>query len=450
MVPLVTWGWEHEWMEIAFSALTAFVFFVLARALDRDRMPARVPGLMLLAGVMGVWITVSILFSKAPVDGLVESVKVLGSFFVYPALFVLAPDERDTEVLTISIAIAVIISCSIGIARVAGLGHAVQVGPYGTMGPASVLGLSGSGAAYVACALPLLISQFIFGQRLRNVVILSMAIVEGIVYVMVSHSRASWVAMILVGLAGICMLVYVGRKKQLKMNLSPLYIAGVVFAGTLLLSLIFSQTHSLIGHLVSLFDVHCFDNIVRLLTCKSVLLGIVPSHPISGVGFGAFGTMFPLYADKTLASLTFSGHIAMNFGYNEYINVLAETGIPGFLIFAGNRVYTIHGFFSSISRAGERQVPVLIGGLLGVVSLAVIGLFSFPFRMPATGFLFWMYAGIGSLSSKSGIAIRPSLWKAMISVLAASSLLVFVTALYIAIARPEYGVLYNSLLWYVF
>ncbi len=438
IMPLIKWGWEYEWIKITFSAFSAFIFFGLASVIHRHKMPAKIPGVMLFTGIMGVWIVISIIFSEVPIKGFVEIIKVLGPFFIYPALIILAPDEDDVGLLTLAAAIAVIISVSIGIVQITGLFGYIPADQYGRINPVSTFGLSNFGAEYIVSVLPLLISQFIFRKKLWNSIVLSIAIMGGILYVIISHSRASWVALIVVSLVSIVLLVYIRRKRQVTINLSPLYAAGIVAAGAFLLSLISSQTNSLIGYFTSIFNIHYSDNIVRLLTWKSILVLLVPSHPVSGIGFGAFDAVFPLYADRALSMMTFSNHVTMNYAHNEYLNILSETGIPGILIFTGLLIYILYVFTCGISKAEGKDMPALIGGFLGFVSLLIIGLFSFPLRMPATGFLFWMYAGIASLYADNNFNIKPYVWKVINYVLVVLSFLVFIAAFHIAIAQRSY------------
>ncbi len=338
---------------------------------------------MLAAGIVGAWLAASILYPKLAADGLAGSAKILGPFFIYPALFVLAPDERGMEALTLVVALTVIVIGSVDIAQTASLFHSIHFDPFRTTGKTSATGLSDAGAEYIAGALPLLVSQFIFGQRLRDIVVLSIAIIEGVVYVIVSHSMASWAAVVLAGLAGICLLAYVRRRRKLRINLSPLYIVGIVLAGTLLLSLISSQTHSLIGSVLSVFD---------------------------------------------------AWHLGNN---SEYVRILTTIGVPGMLLFIGLLALIVYGFLSGIEKAAAEHLPVLVGGLLGVVSLIVMALFSFPFGAPGTGFLFWVYAGIDGLYSPGSLRAHPPLWKALSYVFAVLGLAVFFTAFRIALARAE-------------
>ena len=438
IIPIVKWGWEYEWIKITFSALSAFIFFGLVSIIHQNKMPTKIPGVMLFTGIIGVWIVVSIISSIVPVKGFVEIIKVLGPFFIYPALIIFAPDENDMDLLTIAIAIGVIISASIGFAQLTGVYGYIPTDQYGRINPISTFGLSNFGAEYIVSALPLLISQFIFRKKLWISIVLSIGIIEGILYVIISHSRASWAALIIVSLVSIGILISVRKKRQFKINLSPLYIAGMVVAGTLLLSLIFSQTSNLIKHFTSIFDVYYSDNIVRLLTWKSILVYLAPSHPVLGIGFGAFDAVFPLYADRALSLMTFSNHVTMNYAHNEYLNILAETGIPGFLMFIGLLIYILYEFVSSISEAQEKDIPVLIGGFLGFINLLIIGLFSFPLRMPATAVLFWMYAGIGSLYAHSTFNVKPYVWKISNYVLVVVSFLVFIAAFHITLAQRAY------------
>lgn len=123
--------------------------------------------------------------------------------------------------------------------------------------------------------------------------------------------------------------------------------------------------------------------------------------PILGIGYRQFNIKFPDYVIKFFSeneqseALTYilkaqkdkrPGHL-----HNEYIEVLAETGILGFLFFlliiVGTFSNSIRYFSEFYLSTPERTFLLFFLG--GVTCLLVVGFWGFPFQLPCSGLLFW-------------------------------------------------------------
>lgn len=94
-----------------------------------------------------------------------------------------------------------------------------------------------------------------------------------------------------------------------------------------------------------------------------------------GVGAGNFWQNYPLYHDAILSTGADAYTIQQrpDHAHNEAINILAEMGIQGILVFGAMAAATVW-------RADRTWLPVL-------VAIAGIGMFSFPLSLPSTGFI---------------------------------------------------------------
>ena len=127
-------------------------------------------------------------------------------------------------------------------------------------------------------------------------------------------------------------------------------------------------------------------------------LWMTSEHPATGVGHGAYGSV---YVDAKRALLDegveFSRALQTTVfanAHNELLEVMAETGIPG-LLALGFGIWVLVGRARRIDpEAGAPGDPGLVWGGLGV--LAVLSLVHFPFRLaltayPATLWLAWIF-----------------------------------------------------------
>ena len=108
---------------------------------------------------------------------------------------------------------------------------------------------------------------------------------------------------------------------------------------------------------------------------------IMGDYPYMGSGPGTFGAVYPAY--KTVPDPVFYEH-----AHNDYVQLMAETGIVGFGLSVGT-VGILFGFVIAGGRA--RRNPwakgLLLGVVTGVVAILLHGLYDFNFHIPANAFL---------------------------------------------------------------
>jgi len=130
---------------------------------------------------------------------------------------------------------------------------------------------------------------------------------------------------------------------------------------------------------------------------------MIRANPILGVGLGAFQAAHPTYSQSN--SMHSSGE-----AHNDYLQVLADCGIPGAL--------TAIWFIAAVARAvmrGIRSRDPLFAGLAlgcggGIFAILVHSLFDFNLQIPTNALLFLFLAAvvshIGTLVAKGGLSGR--------------------------------------------
>ncbi|MBI5560526.1 MAG: O-antigen ligase family protein [Deltaproteobacteria bacterium] len=109
--------------------------------------------------------------------------------------------------------------------------------------------------------------------------------------------------------------------------------------------------------------------------------GIVRDFPLAGTGLGTFKNIYTRYQSE---------HPTLFFAHaeNDYIEILTDTGIPGFII----AISAVCVFFASLmKRWRERRdafvVSMALGGMSSCVALSVHSLSDFNLRIPANAML---------------------------------------------------------------
>src|SRR5690348_169525 len=112
------------------------------------------------------------------------------------------------------------------------------------------------------------------------------------------------------------------------------------------------------------------------------------AHPLTGTGLGTLVSVYPQYE-------TYYDGLVVDHVHNDYIELLAETGIAGGIC---GLVFLIMLFYAAQSRLKEEQSPfsqaIHAAGIVACFGLLVHGLVDFNFHIPANGLLFLLQVSV--------------------------------------------------------
>jgi len=126
-------------------------------------------------------------------------------------------------------------------------------------------------------------------------------------------------------------------------------------------------------------------------------------HPYIGVGPGNYQVYHPVYQQKFFSSDFWKEHISYPTRvHNEFLDVFAETGIPGIMLF----VLLLSGIGRSGFRAIQRRGPParLAAGLMaGGAGLLLYSNAQFPLHVISIGSYAWIFAGMIVILGENGL-----------------------------------------------
>jgi O-antigen ligase len=112
---------------------------------------------------------------------------------------------------------------------------------------------------------------------------------------------------------------------------------------------------------------------------------IVKDHPL-GIGLGNFKNVYPVYNVSRISDTQFL------YAHNDYLQLLVEAGIPGFLTLISGFLLFLGKSIKKIKQMKVHHDPLrfflAVGALSGLVSLAFHSFFDFNLHMPANLFYF--------------------------------------------------------------
>lgn len=128
----------------------------------------------------------------------------------------------------------------------------------------------------------------------------------------------------------------------------------------------------------------------------SVGLDIFAANPIIGAGLDAFGVAFTKYD-------TLPGLFRVEQAHNDYLQMLADGGIIGFLFVAAFVFILINSALRNIASADDKlERSVAIGALAGCIGILIHSFFDFPLRTPSNAFFFLLLAVLATTRFSDG------------------------------------------------
>jgi O-antigen ligase len=124
----------------------------------------------------------------------------------------------------------------------------------------------------------------------------------------------------------------------------------------------------------------------------SVAVQIFWSHPVLGAGLDAFGNAFSQFD-------TWNGTFRIQQAHNDYLQILADAGIAGFLCVAAF-IYLLFKKTLQVIKESEDvfRKNTAIGALAGCAGILIHSFFDFPLRTPANAFFFLTLVALATVA----------------------------------------------------
>lgn len=126
-----------------------------------------------------------------------------------------------------------------------------------------------------------------------------------------------------------------------------------------------------------------------------IAIQIFLDHPFLGAGYDAFGVAFTRYD-------TWNGYFRVEQAHNDYLQVLADTGIAGFVCVAAFIALLLQKALGTIAASDGARRGMAIGALGGCVGILVHSFFDFPLRTHSNAFFFLVLAVIATVRVGTG------------------------------------------------
>ena len=227
------------------------------------------------------------------------------------------------------------------------------------------------------------------------------------------HEKVSWPKRMLAAFAGMVMaasiVLSLSRSGMIAMLIEIVFLVMVLYGvnrsshTTLMLVAFFVVT---LGFLTWLNGAGVFDRIESISSewKTDIMVGraamsrdtfhMFLQKPIAGWGLGTFPSVYPQFR-------TFFTNFYIDHAHNDYVEVLAETGVLGFGAMLWFLVQLYRTGFGKIQRQrGPWQSAMTLAALTGCTGFLVHGFTDFNFHIPANAAMFFAFSALIGASSR--------------------------------------------------
>lgn len=128
-------------------------------------------------------------------------------------------------------------------------------------------------------------------------------------------------------------------------------------------------------------------------------LALIAANPVAGVGLGAYQTVYPNYSQA-------DGSLIVDKAHNDYLHLLAETGIIGGLL----AVWFLVAAFRTVTRGLGSRDPLIaalaLGSGAGITAMLVHSFFDFNLQLPSNSLLFLLLTATAAQAARAAETVR--------------------------------------------
>ncbi|KPL04481.1 MAG: hypothetical protein AMJ90_00620 [candidate division Zixibacteria bacterium SM23_73_2] len=352
-----------------------FILLVAGKLLRKESfvsIPLKVPlFLFLLLGFLS--------FFRTPYHHAVleELLKFLSYFCLYVLVLETVRDSKRRKVVINALIFVTLAVCVYGILQRVGF-YLFNWVPASGFRISSFYGNPNLLATHLVAVIPLLFVLIL--KKLNWTGIMAGATLGlALVCLIFTGTRSSWIGFV----GSLVFLFFLLRwVKTFKLNWKALLTLGIIFL--IVLSIIIINWDIIAGRISQMIS---FSGSVSIrIHLWEVTFDLIKSAPILGTGLGTFPVEFSRFKYPDF-NLEVPIENILN-AHNEYLEILAEMGILGLVIF----LWFLSGFFGYAFRyiKNKKEQRLIVSGLISGVTAVLVGsLFNLGLRWTGSAFIFW-------------------------------------------------------------
>jgi O-antigen ligase len=275
--------------------------------------------------------------------------------------------------------------CLVGIAQVLSPSFGGLTEVYSTRNVSSTFGNATYFSGFLIFVIPLLLSEILTVRKFsKRQMLLGVLILVSVYLLIRTESRSSWVAFIISSILFLFLQNTSQKKRLITMTLFVFVLVGIV----LLFPSIIER------RLSGILESSPTSSVTRRFVIYEGAWRAFLDSPILGHGIGNFNVIIPKYRSPDYW-ISQSEDIVPH-AHNEFLEVLSDTGLLGFLFWMFTIFYCLWTLLTSIKKTAFPERTLFIGYACSIVAVLIDNLGSMSLRTVPVAALFWLIIGLVS------------------------------------------------------
>jgi len=255
-------------------------------------------------------------------------------------------------------------------------------------------------AQFLVAALPLSAALLVALRGFWRRIAIAVCTCVMLIHLSFTHARAGFVGLAAAGATMVIALVSAkssqpkaGTTARMRWLLVTVVVAALAFGCIVLATYRYPE---------EMFRILDENTVARLLTWRSTL-SMIRDNPVRGVGLGDLYATMPRYWSPSDQRAFVEENTATRKAHNDYLEIGAETGIPGLATFL--LILTVAGVLIAQRVADERcfrSKAVLAGIGAGLAGISAQAVFTFSLQNASSALLFWTLLGLAAGMIRTG------------------------------------------------
>jgi len=261
---------------------------------------------------------------------------------------------------------------------------------------------------YLATIFPIIFSYYLLENKRKSKIIYYLILSICYTTIIICQTRGIWISIFLTFTIGIYFFIKFKLSFSIfRKNNKWLILLFITF---IIITTIYSTENTLnkskittVKKVASIYE-EDFSSINPRLIIWRTTMDMIKEKPLFGIGIGSFKMNYHYYQAKVIEN---NNHYLQYWAHpldahNEYLQIGAESGLIGLLVFLCV-IYIFYNFFLRyIKKEKNVKNQIIALGLIGGITIYLFHcLFSFPFRIPALGATFFTILGLTFIYTKN-------------------------------------------------
>lgn len=352
---------------------------MLCRTIGRQKLEFSYSTIHIVFGLYIISSAISLLRAENIYLGL-ESILQLCCYFIIFSASASSLNKSGTSIFLITLTV---LTCAISLAHNFVPDSSSAINIFRQISLISTFGNQSYFAGFLIIVLPIAVSQIMMTEDfLFRKGALAILVIVIVYLLMITESRSAWIAAIISMLIFVTLNFTSAKKRWIG--------GGIIFTLAILAGIMFPDI--ILRRMNEIFEFSAQSSIARRLFFYEGAWKAFLSSPVIGRGIGNFILFLPRFRSPDY--WMFRSEDIVPHAHNEFLEILSETGVIGFVCYSMLLGLFIYKMIGAIKQQSGHERTMLIGYFCAIIAVLIDSFASMNLRTIPVAVAWWMLTGL--------------------------------------------------------